>query len=102
VTDPATLPEAVDLKDSKRRLIVTWADGKKTDVPYREVRLACRCAGCVDEMTGRPILDPKTVPEDLGVREAEEVGHYGIRFEWTDGHGSGIYTWERLRGLGAS
>jgi ATP-binding protein involved in chromosome partitioning len=102
VTDPATTPEALDLKDSTRRLVVTWGDGKKTDLPYREVRLACRCAACIDERTGRPILDPKTVPEDVGVSDVEEVGHYGVRFDWTDGHGSGIYTWERLRSLGAS
>lgn len=97
MSDPATTPSQLDLKDSQRRLVVTWGDGKTTALPYRSVRLACACAACVDEMTGRPILDPRSVPEDVGVRNAEEVGHYGVRFEWTDGHSTGIYTWERLR-----
>lgn len=50
-------------------------------------------------MTGSKLLDPSTVPDDLGVRDVEEVGAYGVRFRWTDGHGTGIYTWERLRKL---
>jgi DUF971 family protein len=68
-------------------------------VPYRALRLACRCATCIDELTGKPLLDPATVPEDVGVQDVEQVGLYGVRIHWTDGHRTGIYTWERVRDL---
>ncbi|MBI3724382.1 DUF971 domain-containing protein [bacterium] len=97
----ATEPEAVDLRDSQRKLVVTWGDGKKTAIGYRDLRLACRCANCVDEVTGVARLDARTVPDDIGIRTAEQVGLYGIRFDWTDGHATGIYTWARLRARGA-
>ncbi len=99
MTDPAYEPTDVELNDGQRQLCITWGDGKITRQSYRYLRLACHCAGCVEEMTGNKLLDPSTVPEDLGVRDIEEVGAYGVRFRWTDGHGTGIYTWERLRKL---
>jgi ATP-binding protein involved in chromosome partitioning len=96
---PRFEPTGLDLRDSERRLVVSWEDGTRTTVPYRKLRLACRCAGCVDELSGRPILDPTSVADDVGVRAVEETGLYGIRIDWSDGHSTGIYTWERLRGV---
>lgn len=98
--DPRTEPTGLELSDTKRRFIVTWADGHVTEVAYRTLRLACRCAGCVDEVSGVAILDPATVRADIGIDACEEVGLYGVRIRWTDGHGTGIYTWARIRELG--
>ena len=95
-------PTAVDLKDGPRQLIVSWDDGGATTIPYRELRLACGCALCIEEMTGRPLLDPDTVPEDVGVADCNEVGLYGLQIAFTDSHRTGIYTWDRLRALGAT
>lgn len=97
-----TEPTGVELSDTTRTFIVSWGDGKATRVSYKDLRDACRCAGCIDELTGRKILDRNSIPETIGIKEAEAVGHYGIRFAWTDGHDTGIYTWDRLRALGVS
>jgi len=51
----------------------------------------------VDEMSGRPLLDPATVPLDVSPEGVELVGGYGIRIRWSDGHSAGIYTFEKLR-----
>jgi DUF971 family protein len=48
-------------------------------------------------MTGRRLLDPETVPDDVVARKLQLVGNYAMRVEWSDGHGTGIYTWEFLR-----
>jgi DUF971 family protein len=47
-------------------------------------------------MTGRPLLDPATVPADIRPLSVELVGAYGLRVHWSDGHGTGIYTFEGL------
>jgi ATP-binding protein involved in chromosome partitioning len=95
-------PEGVELSDTTRTFVVRWADGKATRVSYKDLRDACRCAGCIDELTGKKTLVKATIPDDIGIGAAEPVGHYGIRFAWTDGHDTGIYTWVRLRELGVS
>jgi len=48
-------------------------------------------------MTGRPLLDPSTVPDDVAASSIALVGSYAIRITWTDGHDTGIYTYEWLR-----
>ena len=65
--------------------------------PARMLRLACPCAACVDEMSGRHLLDPASVPDDIAVESLELVGAYGLRVRWNDGHGTGIYTYAWLR-----
>jgi DUF971 family protein len=79
-------------------LEIDW-DGAGDTVHFgaRALRLACPCAGCVDEMSRRPLLDPSTVPADVAVESLELVGAYGLKIRWSDGHGTGIYTFEWLR-----
>jgi DUF971 family protein len=65
--------------------------------PAWELRLACPCAGCVEEMTGRALLNPASVALDVRPVSLELVGSYGLRIRWSDGHDTGIYTFEQLR-----
>jgi ATP-binding protein involved in chromosome partitioning len=65
--------------------------------PSRELRLACPCAQCVEEMTGRPLMDPAHVAQDVRPISLALVGAYGLRVHWSDGHTTGIYTFDRLR-----
>jgi len=60
------------------------------------------CALCVQEMSGKKMLDPKTVRTDVAPRTITSVGTYAITITWNDGHGSGIYSFEHLRSLGDS
>lgn len=76
---------------------ITWEDEHRTEYAARDVRLRCRCASCIEEMTGRPLLDPKTVPEDVVATAIDLVGQYAIRITWSDGHDTGIYNWQELR-----
>jgi ATP-binding protein involved in chromosome partitioning len=79
-------------------LRVEWTSGAEPlEYPARELRLACPCAECVEEMTGRPLLDPATVPADVRPVQLALVGAYGLKVTWSDGHSTGIYTWDRLR-----
>jgi ATP-binding protein involved in chromosome partitioning len=86
-------------QDGPDVLTVTWSDGHEGRHVVRDLRLACRCAQCVDEWTNKPTLDPLSVPRDVRPIRIEDVGLYGVQIEWTDGHGTGIYTFETLRSL---
>jgi len=79
-----------------REIVVTWDTGHVARWPARLLRLECPCAACKEEMTGRPLLDPATVPEDVAAAAIALVGSYAIRITWTDGHDSGICTYEWL------
>ena len=59
----------------------------------------CACAHCVDEWTGEYKLDAASVPEDVRPTRIKAVGRYAIQIHWTDGHGTGIYSFDRLREL---
>jgi ATP-binding protein involved in chromosome partitioning len=100
--DPTTEPTFIDLKDSQRTFVIGWGDGKQTRLPYRLMRQACECALCVDELSGKRILDPESVPADVGVQDCKEIGAYGVQITWTDGHSTGIYTFVRLRQMNVS
>ena len=65
--------------------------------PARQLRLACRCAACIEEMSGAPLIDPKTVPETVRAKNIELMGNYAIQISWSDGHDTGIYNFRDLR-----
>ena len=56
-------------------------------------------ASCIDEVSGRKLLQDDRVPRDVRVRELHPVGNYGVSVLWSDDHDTGIYTYERLREL---
>ncbi len=80
-----------------REIHVTWSDGHRSVFPNKVLRERCPCAGCVHELTGQRLLDPRTVRPDIRADEIALVGRYAIRIHWSDGHGTGIFTFQRLR-----
>jgi len=81
-------------------LMIVWADGSESHYPAPVLRRECPCASCRDEMTGTRILLPIHVPDDLEFRKINLVGQYALQFEWTDGHHTGIFSFDFLRELG--
>ena len=79
-------------------ITLKWPDGHETRYRARDLRLACRCAQCVEETSGRPLLDPTSVPENVRARSIQLIGQYAIAIEWSDGHTTGIYNFRDLRG----
>lgn len=78
---------------------IRWPDGHESVYPARELRLACSCAGCVDEVSGVARLIATTVPADAHPLKIEPVGRYAITIHWSDGHHTGIYAFDRLRNM---
>jgi DUF971 family protein len=85
--------------DDGTRLRIEWRDSHVTELEPRLIRVNCRCAGCVDEYTGRPLLDAGRVPADVHALAIRRVGRYALQFDWSDGHSTGLYPYELLRDL---
>ncbi len=91
-------PKALKQID-RETLGISWADGHESVYHVRDLRIACRCALCVDELTGEQRLDPNKIPEKVHPQEIKPMGNYALLFHWSDGHSSGIYTFKHLRTL---
>jgi ATP-binding protein involved in chromosome partitioning len=94
--DNRPIPKKVELRN-RQQIAIAWSDGKESLIGSYALRLECPCAQCVDEGTGRRRLDPATVSKEVWPQEISPVGRYALHFQWSDGHRSGIYTFEHLR-----
>ncbi|AVX06040.1 flagellum site-determining protein YlxH (plasmid) [Maritalea myrionectae] len=78
-------------------LHIGWADGESAVLPARDLRLACVCAACRDEVTGARLLDYESVPLSIAPVRIWSIGNYALGIAFSDGHNSGIFTFEALR-----
>uniref|UniRef100_UPI0037C76A7C DUF971 domain-containing protein n=1 Tax=Roseovarius salis TaxID=3376063 RepID=UPI0037C76A7C len=87
------------LDHAEGALILRWCDGAEQRLADRDLRLACQCAQCREEMSGARLLDPDTVPLDIALTRVWSVGNYALGMAFSDGHDTGIYTFKALRAL---
>ena len=92
----AAIPVPIEIHRDDHQVVLKWSEDHESAFPARELRLACQCAQCRNELTGEMLLDPQTIPDDIKPMSISLVGGYGFQIEWSDGHGAGIYTYESL------
>lgn len=92
--------EPIDVKiSSDGELKIIWpGDHTGTHAPYN-LRRNCVCASCVDENTGKRVLDDRRVPLDIRIESYRPVGRYALAFAFSDRHNTGIYSYKYLRSL---
>ena len=93
---PSYSPTVIRRSDPTR-VEIEWSDGKKTVYTATQLRGLCPCAECVSETTGVRRIDPAAVPDDLLQSDLAMVGNYAISMRFSDGHHTGIFTFEFLR-----
>ena len=76
---------------------LSWSDMGTRSFTAQLLRQQCPCAACRHELTGEQLLDPTSVPADLTIAKSEIVGQYALGFHFSDGHSTGIYTFDYLR-----
>jgi DUF971 family protein len=105
----APIPVKIDLKKDER-LLVEWPGRRVGNYSLSYLRTMCPCALCRTVRSGSNPHDliqqpkkktslnilPGNFAEPLKVVSAEMVGNYALRLEWSDGHGSGIYSFAYL------
>ncbi len=92
-------PSNIRALQGEQVLEITWPDGRIDRFPYLFLRSECPCASCRDEWTGERILRVDSLSTDLKLVGMEMVGTYAVQPAWSDGHASGLYTWETLQQL---
>lgn len=93
------VPTDIKLIREENILEITWPTQPPMRYDMQQLRCACPCAHCVDEMTGIRTLAVDTVPVDISITDMELVGNYAIKFTFSDGHDTGIFHWDRLDDL---
>jgi DUF971 family protein len=98
----ALTPKTVQLQGEGNALAIVWADGHRSAYPYAYLREHCPCATCLDSEPA-PVWETGPLPlygsGPLKPDRAELVGRYALQIYWSDGHSSGIYTFDYLRDL---
>lgn len=89
-------PQGIRFHRSTNELEVDWGDGDVRRLPAWDLRCQCRCAECVDEVTGQRVLNPASVPKGVSVAKMDLIGSYSVRFTFSDGHANGLFTWDHL------
>ena len=100
MADESFTPKEIAPTPDGSKLSIEWADGATSVLAPFDLRLACPCAGCVDELSGQPILNPGRVDANVYPESIHYVGRYALQFNWSDGHNTGIYPFQYLRQLG--
>ncbi len=93
------MPTTVEMGSvTDRHLHITWSDGHRSMYSWVNLRVHCPCAACVGEWTYRPPqLRAEDVRPDIRAMGVSRIGAYALRFEWSDGHNTGLYTYAMLR-----
>lgn len=76
-------------------------EGSEIDLntmPSAELRRECKCAACVEELTGRQILQPEDIPDSVRPLKMSPTGNYALSVDWSDGHKS-LYPYKQIRAL---
>ena len=92
---------AVNVEPDQKLLTVTWEDGVVSKLTAQHLRQSCPCAECVEEFSGRRMLDPAKISPELKLLEVQPVGNYALSFVFGDAHRTGIFNWAYLRQLSA-
>ncbi len=92
-------PKEVDTNDPSVT-VINWEDGKVSRYPNRYLRSMCPCAQCVNEVTGERMISLDSIDPAVRITSVSPVGRYALHFQWSDGHGTGLYSFDTLRKLG--
>ena len=101
MTNPGTpTPTEIKLHQKSRLMELTFADGKRFELPYEFLRVYSPSAEVRGHGPGQEVL--QSGKKDVAIVDVEPMGQYAIRPQFSDGHGTGIYSWDYLYDLGVN
>ena len=91
-------PTDITLHQASRVLDVTFDDGRSFSLPVEYLRAFSPSAEVRGHGPGQEVL--QIGKREVGISAIEPVGVYAVKFVFTDGHDTGIYSWDYLHELG--
>jgi DUF971 family protein len=91
-------PTEIKLHQASHIMELAFADGSSFRLPYEFLRVHSPSAEVRGHGPGQETL--QVGKRDVTIAEVEAVGHYAIRPKFSDGHESGIFSWDYLYDLG--
>ena len=92
------IPTEIKLHQTSRAMELSFADGTSFRLPYEFLRVYSPSAEVRGHGPGQETL--QVGKRDVTIAELEPVGHYAVRPKFSDGHDTGIYSWDYLYDLG--
>jgi DUF971 family protein len=96
----APAPTEITLHQKSRVLEVSFADGHRFELPYEFLRVYSPSAEVRGHGPGQEVL--QTGKKDVDILSLEPVGSYAVQPHFSDGHATGIYSWDYLYELGVN
>jgi len=93
-------PTEIRLHQKSRVLEVSFSDGSRFELPYEFLRVYSPSAEVRGHGPGQEVL--QTGKKDVDILRLEPVGSYAVQPHFSDGHGTGIYSWDYLYDLGSN
>ena len=91
------IPSDIVVHQQSKFLELSYDDGKTYRLPFEFLRVVSPSAEVQGHGTGQETL--QTGKREVVITNVEPVGHYAIKPSFSDGHDSGLYTWDYLRHL---
>ena len=92
-------PTALTVHSQSRVLEIAFSDGAAFRIPFELMRIFSPSAEVQGHGPGQEIL--QTGKRDVGIVALEPIGNYAVKPVFSDGHESGLFTWDYLYHLGA-
>lgn len=91
-------PTEIKLHQQSRVMEIVFENGRRFELPYEYLRVYSPSAEVRGHGPGQEVL--QTGKKNIGIAEIEAVGRYAVRPRFSDGHDTGIYSWDYLFMLG--
>ncbi len=99
LTSGSPTPEALTVHGASKVLEIAFSDGASFQIPFELMRIYSPSAEVQGHGPGQEVL--QTGKRDVGLAGLEPVGNYAVQPSFTDGHDTGLFTWEYLYFLGS-
>ena len=93
-------PTALTVHSKSRLLEVAFSDGAEFKIPFELMRVYSPSAEVQGHGPGQEVL--QTGKREVGVIELESIGNYAVKPVFSDGHDTGIFSWDYLHHLGSN
>ncbi|MDN3920868.1 DUF971 domain-containing protein [Roseateles violae] len=99
LSSTSPVPTDITVHQSSRVLEVAFSDGARFRIPFELMRVYSPSAEVMGHGPGQEVL--QTGKREVQITALTPVGHYAVQPQFSDGHDSGLFSWDYLYRLGA-